>query len=34
VEVLGDPWAVLVLRDVVFGGHCHANDPMPHFEGE
>ena len=26
VEVLGDPWAMLVLRDVVFGNRRHFNE--------
>jgi len=23
VEVLGDPWAMFVLRDIMFGNRCH-----------
>lgn len=26
VEVLGDPWAVLVLRDIMFGGRRHFRE--------
>jgi DNA-binding HxlR family transcriptional regulator len=28
VEVLGDPWTLIVLRDVIFGGRRHFRDLM------
>ncbi|MEV7426264.1 helix-turn-helix domain-containing protein [Streptomyces sp. NPDC091212] len=30
VEVLGDPWTLIVLRDVIFGGRRHFRDLMTH----
>jgi hypothetical protein len=29
VEVLGDPWAMLVLRDIMFGARRHVRELSP-----
>lgn len=32
VEVLGDPWAILVLRDIMFGGRRHFRELLAESE--
>jgi DNA-binding HxlR family transcriptional regulator len=32
VEVLGDPWAILVLRDIMFGNFRHFREIIAHSE--
>lgn len=32
VEVLGDQWSLIVLRDVIFGGRRHFRDLLAHSE--
>lgn len=32
VEVLGDPWTLIVLRDTMFGGRRHFRDLLAHSE--
>ncbi|OSC44730.1 transcriptional regulator, partial [Streptomyces sp. 4F] len=32
VEVLGDPWTLIVLRDVIFGGRRHFRELMTRNE--
>lgn len=34
VEVLGDPWSMLVLRDVMFGNRRHFRELLQHSEEE
>ena len=32
IEVLGDPWSMLVLRDIMFGGRRHFRELLEHSE--